>query len=103
MLLLIRLQFIFSVPLRRGNDGADGGAVGGLDPVRQVDVHRPPLAAPDVLGLLLGVAAVAAVQRHRVKVCQKSRRIGCVIPHCKLTCGIISVQGGPSRLGPGLG
>ena len=65
-ILLIRLQFIFSVPLRRGNHGADGGAVGGLDPVRQVDVHRPPPLA--ALGLLLGVAAVAAVQRHRVKV-----------------------------------
>ena len=27
-------------------------------------------------------------QLHRVQICQKSRGIGCVIPYCKLQCGI---------------
>ena len=51
--------------------------MGGLHAVPQVDLHRPPLPAPTGLGfglrLLLGVATVAALQRHRRKVRKTGR------------------------------
>ena len=71
------LYDLHSVSVRRRDDAADGVALGGLHAVPQVDLHRPPLFAPTGLGalrLLLGVAAVAALQRHRRKVSERVRK-----------------------------